>query len=128
MPKDVWTPEQKEYLRENLEKQTFKEIGEAISKTELAVQLYVLRNRIPVGAKVSRNLVQEILTIKFINPDYFQPNRSFYNAVRITQKRWWDIYLGRAPITEDEYVRLIEHFRVSLKDAFEARQLNLFDQ
>jgi hypothetical protein len=127
MPKE-WTPEQKKYLRENIEKKTFKEIGAAISKTELAVQLYIHRNKIPVGRTVVRNLVQEILTLKFIHPEYFHPTRGFYEAVKLTQKRWWDLYFGRAPITEDEYVRLIEHFCVSLTDAFEARQLNLFEQ
>jgi hypothetical protein len=128
MPKDTWSKEQIEFLKDNLEKLSFKEIGEKINKSELAVHLYVLRKRIPVGHTVARNLIMEILTIKFINPEYFHPTRSFYKAVRMNQKRWWDLYFGRAPVTEDEYIRLIIHFQVSLKDAFEARQLKIFEE
>jgi hypothetical protein len=127
MPKDTWSKEQVEFLKDHLEKLTFKEIGEIINKSELAVQLYVLRKRIPLGHTVARNLIMEILTMKFVNPEYFQPNRSFYTAVQMTQRRWWDLYFGRAPVTEDEYFRLVVHFQVSLKDAFEARQLKIFE-
>jgi hypothetical protein len=128
MPKDTWSKEQVEFLKDHLEKLTFKEIGEKINKSELAVHLYVLRKRIPVGHTVVRNLVIEILRIKFVKPEYFHPTRSFYTDVQITQKRWWDLYLGRAPVTEPEYFRLVVHFQVSLKDAFEARQLKIFEE
>lgn len=128
MPKEVWSDEQIQYLFNNLETKTFKEIGEAISKSELAVQLYVHRQRIPVGSRVIRNMIIEILKIKFVNPSYFQPNKDFYKAVGLTQKRWWDLYYGRAAVKEAEYISLCDHFQVTLQQAFEARQLNLFDQ
>jgi hypothetical protein len=128
MPKDIWTPYQRAYLLEHLEKETFRDIGTAINKSEQAVQLYVFRNRIPMGPKVSRNLLMEILALKFIKPEYFHPNRSFYNAVRIGQRRWWNLYFGRASITEEEYRRVVCHLQISMEDAFEARQLSLFDQ
>lgn len=116
------------FLRENIGKLAFKDIASHLGRSELAIQLYVHRYRIPIGEQKGRNLVQELLTMKFVNPEYFSPTRAFYKAIKMTQKRWWDLYYGKDKLTEDEYYRLIEHFKVSLKDAFEARQLKLFGE
>ena len=128
MPKDTWSPEQKDFLLENKDSLTATDIGEKLGKTEMAVNLYMLRHHIVVGPVVKRNLVRELLNLKFKKHEYFSPTRIFYQEVRISQKRWWDIYRGRSQLTEDEYIRLIEYFDISLKDAFEARQLNLFTE
>lgn len=45
----------------------------------------------------------------------------------MNQKRWWNLYFGKERMTEDEYFRLIEHFQVTLREAFDARQLKLFE-
>lgn len=122
-----WKPDEIDFLKKNLNKLTFAQIAKALGKSELAVHLYVHRNRIPVREQQGRNLVVEILTIKFVNPEYFMPTKSFYRAVKIGQKRWWDLYYGKAKLTDDEYIRLARHFQISLEDAFNARQLKLFD-
>ena len=70
---------------------------------------------------------KEILTKKFTNPEYFNPNRSFYDSVGITQKRWWDLYYGRKPISDNEYKKLSSHFGIELDDIIMNEQLNLFD-
>ena len=114
-----WTPEEEQYVRENAGKKTF---------TELAVQLFLHRKKIVIGKTVKRNLVQEILRIKFRHPENFMPNRSFYKEVNINQMRFWDIYFGRKQVTQEEYIALSEYFGLTLQEAFEARQLNIFDE
>lgn len=123
-----WKKDEIQYLKDNVGKQSFKDIASHLGRTVLAIHLYVHRYRIPIGKQSGRNLVQEILTLKFVNPEYFSPTKAFYKAVNINQKRWWDLYYGKERLTEDEYFRLIEHFQVSLKEAFEARQLKLFGE
>lgn len=123
-----WIKKDIQYLMDNIGKQTIKDIATNLGRSELAVHLYIHRNRISINETKGRNLIKEILTIKFVNPEYFMPTRSFYQAVSLTQKRWWDLYHGKERLTEDEYFRLIEHFQVSLKEAFEARQLKLFGE
>ena len=106
---------------------TTAEIARKINRTEVAVQQYMHRKRINPYEKVVRNLVREILTKKFTNPEYFNPNRSFYDSVGITQKRWWDLYYGRKPISDNEYKKLSSHFGIELDDIIMNEQLNLFD-
>lgn len=122
-----WTPEEELYIRENVGKKTFAEMGEEVGRTELAVQLFIHRKKIITRSMVKRNLVQEILTLKFIHPDNFLPTRKFYNAVKINQMRWWDLFYGRKQITQIEYIALSNYFGLTLEEAFETRQLSLFD-
>ena len=79
-----------------------------LGKTEIAVQLFIHRRQIPLGAKVRRNLVTEMLRLKFIHP-------------------WYDIYFGRKAVTETEYLALARYFGVTLQEAFESCQLSLFE-
>ena len=96
-----------------------------LRKTEKAVEQYIHRNRIIVNEKVTRNVVKEILTIKFKDPGYFNPTRAFYDAVGISQKRWWALYKGQQQINEDEYTRLVSHFDITMKEVLEIKQLSL---
>lgn len=123
-----WTSEEEQYVRENVGKKTFTELAEHIGRSELAVQLFLHRKKIVIGKTVKRNLVQEILRIKFRHPENFMPNRSFYKEVNINQMRFWDIYFGRKQVTQEEYIALSEYFGLTLQEAFEARQLNIFDE
>ena len=102
-----WTPEEEEYIRENAGKATLAEMAEHVSRSELAVQLFMHRRKIVVRQVVKRNLVQEILRMKFKHPENFMPNRPFYKAVGINQMRFWDLYYGRKPITQEEYLSLL---------------------
>lgn len=65
--------------------------------------------------------------MKFKHPENFMPNRPFYKAVGINQMRFWDLYYGRKPITQEEYLSLCDYFGITLQEAFEARQLNIFN-
>ena len=128
MKRGHWTNIEIKFALESVGILSNYDISKKIGKTEMAVQLFLHRRRASVGNVVKRNLVVELIKLKFIDVSLFVPNRIFYNAVKISQKRWWDLFYGRQPISEPEYIRLITYLGVSLKDAFEARQLNLFEQ
>lgn len=122
-----WTPEEEQYIRDNAGKQTLEEMSAYVNRSPLAVQLFMHRRKIVTGQLVKRNLVQEILRIKFRHPEDFMSTRKFYTEVKINQMRWWDIYYGRKPVTQQEYIALSDYFGITLQEAFEARQLNMFN-
>ena len=99
-----WTPEQEAFLKKSIGKLTLEQIGMHLGKSALAVKLYMHRHRMSVGPKVKRNILQELLRMKFGDPRYFQPTREFYRDIGITQRRWWDLFHGRKQITRDEYL------------------------
>lgn len=82
--------------------------------------------RLPRRANVVKNnLAKSVLLMCIPDPECFRPNRAFYDAVGMSQKRWWSLYFGEAQITPEEYRALAKYFNVSLQDIFDARQLNL---
>lgn len=126
--KEHWSKEQTATITEYFGKVTIRELAEMVGKGETAVKLFVHRHRIAVPEAVKRNLVKEVLRLKFTDPNYFSPTREFFVATCISQKRWWDLYYGRKQISEREYQRVTEHLGISSDVAFEARQFSLFDQ
>ena len=60
-----WKQEEECFVRENAGKKTLEEMAKHIGKSPLAVQLFMHRKKIVVGQTVKRNLVQEMLRIKF---------------------------------------------------------------
>lgn len=127
MNNDRWTPEEEKYIRDDAGKLTLSEMAAFVGRSELAVQLFMHRRKIVIRQVVKRNLVQEILSLKFKHPENFMPNRPFYKEVGINQMRFWDLYYGRKPITNEEYLSLCDYFGITLQEAFEARQLNIFN-
>ena len=127
MKRQRWSESQEKILKENLGKITLKEIGKILGKTELAVKLYIHRNHIVYRPSVKRNLVLELFRIKLINPEYFNVTTAFLHAVNINQVRFWKLYRGEESHTDQEYLRLATTLGVSLQEAFEARQLYLFN-
>jgi len=115
-----------DFIRENINKMTADEIAEAIGVTPYNLKLFLLQRRIFPEQK-ERNLLLEILKLKFVKPEYFSPTKQFYAEVAIRQRRFWQLYRGEKRLTEKEYQTLSQHFNVSLQDAFDARQLNLLD-
>lgn len=122
-----WTAKEKKFLTEHAGVLGIEEIARELKKTVTAVKLYMHRKRIHPGERVVRNLLREMLTAKFTNPEYFTPNRAFYQAVSMSQKRYWDLYYGKSVMNDDEYSRLSEHFNVTLEGVDVSKQLNLFE-
>ena len=92
-----WTPEEEKYIRDNAGKLTLSEMAAFVGRSELAVQLFMHRRKIVIRQVVKRNLVQEILSLKFKHPENFMPNRPFYKEVGINQMRFWDYTMGVNP-------------------------------
>lgn len=124
-----WSKEDKEFLKLNLGKMTPAAIGEKLGKTEQAVRLYCYRHRIPLGKTLERPMLVELLRIKFGDPEYFQPTRSFFEKVKISQKRFSQLRQGYAQPTEQELQRLSQEWNMTMNEAIKlmsSRQLNLF--
>ena len=93
MNKGSWKPEEIKFLNDNIGRLTLADLAERLGKSELAVKLYMHRHRMTIGPVVKRNLLQELLKIKFGNPKYFQPTREFYADIGITQRRFWICFM-----------------------------------
>ena len=125
-----WTSEDVEYVKENLGYVSLETMARYLGRSSMSVRLYILRNRlIPGQARiVKRNLLIEMLKIKFRHPEDFSPSKSFYRETGIGQRRYWDLYCGRKPITGREYAAVAGYLGVTMQEAFESRQLELFEE
>lgn len=123
-----WTEEDATFVKNNLGKLSFEQMGRALNRSAMSVRLFVLRNRLTVGLQVKRNILVEMLKIKFRHPEDFTPTRAFYKETGINQRRWWDLYYGRKPITGKEYAAVADYLGVTIQEAFDSRQLNLFEE
>lgn len=123
-----WTEEDATFVKNNLGKLSFEQMGRALNRSAMSVRLFVLRNRLTVGLQVKRNNLMEMLKIKFRHPEDFTPTRAFYTETGINQRRWWDLYYGRKPITGKEYAAVADYLGVTIQEAFDSRQLDLFEE
>lgn len=125
-----WTSEDVEYVKENLGYVSLETMARYLGRSSMSVRLYILRNRlIPGQARiVKRNFLIEMLKIKFRHPEDFSPSKSFYRETGIGQRRYWDLYFGRKPITGREYAAVAGYLGVTMQEAFESRQLELFEE
>lgn len=123
-----WTVEDAEFVRQHLGKVSLEDMAECLRRSPMSVRLYILRNRLTVGRTVKRNLLLEMLKIKLRHPEDFSPTRAFYKETGIGQRRYWDLYFGRKAITRKEYAAVAEYLGVTMLEAFEARQLDLFEK
>lgn len=123
-----WTDADDRYLRENIGKVSFKDLCSHLRRSTTAVRLYILRQRIDVpGPKVKKNLLRNLLHIRFRNIEDFTPSSSFYSAVGISSHRYYDLFFGRSQIKSEEYARIADYFNITVTECMEARQLSLFE-
>lgn len=127
----MWTDREIETLRNGIQENVpFQELCDMLGKTPKAVRQYMFKIRMPRRINtVKENLAKEILLKCIPDPECFRPNRAFYKAVNMTQKRWWSLFFGEAQITPLEYRALAKYFNVSLQEVFDSHQLQLeFDE
>jgi hypothetical protein len=115
------------FLEKNVGKMTQEEMAKELNVDPMDLKLFLHRNRIFPKTE-ERSLAKELITLKFIYPEYFSPTRNFFEVTGIGQRRWWQLYRGEKKMTETEYMAVAEHLKVSLQEAFEARQLILFEK
>lgn len=97
-----------------------------LERSPMAVRLHILHKRLTTPPKVKRNLLQKLIQQKFRHPEVFTPSRAFYEETGIGQRRWWALYFGRKAITPKEYIAVVNYLGLTVDEALEARQLDLF--
>lgn len=123
-----WTAQETEYIQQSLGKVSFEDMAAYLGRSPMSVRLFVLRRRMTPGPLVKRNLLMKMLKLKFRHPEEFTPTRAFYKETGIGQRRWWDLYYGRKPITGKEYSAVAEYLGLTVQEAIESRQLELFEE
>lgn len=95
MPKETWSTADIKFLQEKWELLTPKQIADHLGKTENAVNLYIHRKRLThQDVTIKKNILREMLSMRFIRPELFHPDRQFLNDVGMTQVRFWRVYRG----------------------------------
>lgn len=123
-----WTAQEAKYIQQSLGKVSFEDMAAYLGRSPMSVRLFVLRRRMTPGPLVKRNLLMEMLELKFRHPEEFTPTRAFYKETGIGQRRWWDLYYGRKSITGKEYTAVAEYLGITIQEALESRQLELFEE
>ena len=126
--KKRWTSEEIAYVQTNFGKETFEDMAQKLGRTPMAVRQFTIRRRMSVGRTVKRNILQELLKKTFKHPEDFHPSKTFYKETGIGQKRFWMLYFGHKPITPKEYHAVANYLGMPFTEAFETRQLNLFEE
>lgn len=123
-----WTAQETDYIQQSLGKVSFEDMAAYLGRSPMSVRLFVLRRRMTPGPLVKRNLLMKMLKLKFRHPEEFTPTRAFYKETGIGQRRWWDLYYGRKPITGKEYTAVADYLGITIREALESRQLELFEE
>lgn len=127
LPRKHWKEEETAFVEQNFGRMSFEEMAGHLGRTARAVRLYCLRKKLTAGGRtVKRNLLVELLRLRFRNLEDFTPSRAFYEAVGIGQRRYWLLFFGRRQITGEEYCRVAEYLGVTMQEAMDSRQLELF--
>lgn len=123
-----WTENDITFVKQNLGKLSFEQMGRELNRSAMSVRLFALRNRLTVGLQVKRNILMEMLKIKFRHPEDFTPTRVFYTETGINQRRFWDLYYGRKAISSKEYAAVADYLGITMQEALGSRQLDLFEE
>jgi len=122
-----WTDSEDTYVRESFGHVSFEDMGRRLGRSARSVRLYCLRRKLVAGGRtVKRNMLVELLRLKFRNLEDFTPSRAFYQYTGINQKRYWDLFFGRRQIDGREYCRVADYLGVTTQETFYSRQLELF--
>lgn len=123
-----WTREDDSYIRENFGRVPVEEMARYLERTVMSVRLYIHRNRlVPMGQKtVKRNILVELLRLRFRHLEDFHPSKWFYAECHLTAARYADLFHGRKQIKPEEYRAIADYFDITAAEAMESRQLELF--
>lgn len=124
-----WTQEDISFLTEHFGLMPVEDIADALGRTVMSVRLYIHQHRlVPAGQHtVKKNLLVELLKLRFRHLEDFKPSKYFYAECHITQFRYADLFYGRRQIKPEEYRAIAAYFDITAAEALESRQLELFD-
>ena len=124
MSNKKWTKNDIAYLVDNYGKVSLEEMASRLGR----VRLYALRHRLDEKHQVVKeNRLKKLLEYRFRHLEDFHPSRFFFKETGINQVRYWDLFFGRKSITPSEYKAVAEYFNITISEAFDSLQLNLFE-
>lgn len=121
--KRPWSPAEEDWLYLNMYLKTMPELCAYLQRSENAIKLKMHRERQNPKAIVKDNVLLRILRAKFSDPSLFTPNKEFFRAVKIGQKRFWMIYKGLEKLTGEECQRVCGHLGMKYTDYVDCLQL-----
>lgn len=121
----VWRNREKEFLFENINKLPLDEICKHLGRNERSIKLFLHRNRFEPRL-LKDTLLLRILKLKFGDPTLFNPNREFYQSIKMGQKRFFGILKGDTVMKDEECKRITEFFDIPYESVLEVRQTELF--
>lgn len=118
-----WSPAEEDWLFQNMYKKPMTELCSYLRRNENAIKLKMHRERQNPKAVVKDNVLLRILKARFSDPSLFSPNKDFFRAVKIGQKRFWMIYKGIEKLTGEECQRVCRHLGLRYTDFVDSLQL-----
>jgi hypothetical protein len=129
MSNKKWNRDEVAYLVDNYGKMSLEDLSRELNRSVMAVRLYALRHRLDDKHQVVKeNRLKKLLEYRFRHLEDFHPSKYFFKETGINQVRYWDLFFGRKPIKPQEYKAVAEYFCITISEAFDSLQLNLFDQ
>lgn len=129
MSNKKWTKNEIAYLVENYGRMSLEDMAIHLNRSVMAVRLYALRHRLDDKHQVVKeNRLKKLLEYRFRHLEDFHPSKSFFRETGINQVRYWDLFFGRKSIKPEEYKAVAEYFNITISEAFDSLQLNLFNQ
>ena len=122
-----WSEKEKNFIKENVGVLPLAQMAKAVHRSEMAVRLFILRNKWTAKKTLSNNSLIRLLKVKFNHIEDFQPSRTFYRETKISQKKFWKIYRGEIKITQEEYLSVARYFGIPPQECFDGLQLELFE-
>lgn len=125
-----WSKEEDKFVRENAGMMSFENIGLALGRSSLAVQLYMHRKGIPIRPVLKRPIVKLMIQTKFGDVNYFSPTREFYKRVGIGMKRFQSLAKGYCQPTQEEIIKISRALNMNHSEMLklqDATQLDLFE-
>lgn len=125
-----WTRDDDSYIRENFGHISIEDMASYLDRTVMSVRLYIHRHRlVPAGQRtVKRNLLVELLKMRFRHLEDFHPSKYFYAECHMSAAHYADLFYGRKQIKPEEYRAVAEYFDITAAEAMESRQLELFKE
>lgn len=129
MSNKKWNRDEVAYLVDNYGKMSLEDLSRELNRSVMAVRLYALRHRLDDKHQVVKeNRLKKLLEYRFRHLEDFHPSKYFFKETGINQVRYWDLFFGRKPIKPQEYKAVAEYFSITISEAFDSLQINLFDQ
>lgn len=123
-----WTDADHQYLVDNWGRIPIESIAMHLHRSKISVRLRAMRKNLPMGGgKLKKNLLVELLRIRFRHLEDFTPSAAFYEETNISPRRYSDLFHGRKPITSEEYRNVAAYWNITAVEAMDSRQLELFN-